>query len=65
MDPNKKELERLRRFNAEIRGDDPEAEGVAESLELPGTEDVEPLSDDEAFALESIVMRRQRPVLAF
>lgn len=58
------ELERLRRFNAEIRGEDPEAEGVAESLELLGTEDAEPLSEDDAFALETIVMRRQRPVLA-
>ena len=64
MDPIKGELERLRRFNAVIRGEDPEADGLAEGLDSLGPEDSEALPDDQAFELESIVMRRQRPVLA-
>ncbi|MEA3013168.1 MAG: endonuclease mitochondrial [Sphingomonadales bacterium] len=54
-------LERLRRHNAQIRGSDPalaeEGADVLESL-APA------VSDEEALALESIVMRRERPVLA-
>jgi endonuclease G, mitochondrial len=54
-------LERLRRRNAEIRGADPalaeEGLDVLESM-------APPVSDEEALVQESIVMRRERPVLA-
>jgi endonuclease G len=54
-------LERLRRHNAEIRSADPAlAEEGADVLESLAPS----VSDEEALAMESIVMRRERPVLA-
>ena len=61
------QLARLRRFNASVRAGDPKlAEESAdlgvenEALEMVRS----PQALDEAVELESIVMRRERPVLA-
>lgn len=56
------QLDRLRRLNAEIQGVDPElaAEGRAGGLEAM----VPTADDEEALGLESIILRRERPVLA-
>ena len=64
MSSPKEQLARLRRFNASVaRGD---AEIAEESAELRGELEVlvSPQSVEQGVELESIVLRRQRPVLS-
>jgi hypothetical protein len=60
MSALKRRLARLRGFNAAVRQGDPKI--AEESADLNGLETLEVLQQD--IGLESIIMRRQRPVLA-
>lgn len=58
-------LDRLRRFNAQVREVDPELASEGADLGAGALESVfAPATDEQAVELESIIMRRERPVLA-